>query len=166
MNQFEIEKLDRNLISMIHNDWAVLTVEGMEKVNAMTVNWVQTGWLWNKPVVTVYVRPQRYTYSLIENTDHFSLAFFDEKERDNLRYLGTASGRDEDKLAHTGYTVQRLDDTACIEQASLVLTLKKLAVSQITAEQFTDELTRKTAYPKEDYHKAYICEIVGAYTNK
>ena len=163
MKKFDIEQLDKNLISLIHNEWAVLTVEGKEKVNGMTVNWVQTGWLWNKPVVTVYVRPQRYTYPLIENTDRFSLAFFDEKERDNLRYLGTVSGRDEDKLAHVGYTINRLDDTACIEQASLVLTLKKLAVTQIAADQFTDEQTRASSYPKEDYHKAYVCEITGAY---
>ena len=166
MKKFDIEQLNKNLISLIHNEWAVLTVEGKEKVNGMTVNWVQTGWLWNKPVVTVYVRPQRYTYPLIENTDHFSLAFFDEKERENLRYLGTASGREEDKLAHVGYTVSYLDDTACIEQASLVLTLKKLAVTQITADQFTDEPIRQSAYPKEDYHKAYVCEIIGAYTKE
>ena len=27
MKKIEIEKLDRNLISLIHNDWAVLTVQ-------------------------------------------------------------------------------------------------------------------------------------------
>lgn len=66
MKKIEIEKLDRNLISLIHNDWAVLTVPDEGKVNGMTVNWVQMGWLWNKAVVTVYVRPQRHTYPLIE----------------------------------------------------------------------------------------------------
>ena len=53
MKKIEIEKLDRNLISLIHNDWAVLTVQDEGKVNGMTVNWVQMGWLWNKAVVTV-----------------------------------------------------------------------------------------------------------------
>ena len=50
MKKIEIEKLDRNLISLIHNDWAVLTVQDEGKVNGMTVNWVQMGWLWNKAV--------------------------------------------------------------------------------------------------------------------
>ena len=98
MKKIEIEKLDRNLISLIHNDWAVLTVQDEGKVNGMTVNWVQMGWLWNKAVVTVYVRPQRHTYPLIERENSFSLAFFDNDQREKLAYLGKASGKDEDKL--------------------------------------------------------------------
>ena len=61
----KIEDLKVNLIKAIHLDWPVLTVKDNNKVNGMTVNWVQLGYLWNKHVVTVYVRPQRHTFPLI-----------------------------------------------------------------------------------------------------
>ena len=149
MKKIEIEQLDKNLISMIHNDWAVLTVPDEGKVNGMTVNWVQMGWLWNKAVVTVYVRPQRHTYPLIEQNECFSLAFFDDDQRD--------------KLAHVGYTTTILDGAPCIDQARLVLVLKKLAAMELTGSQFVDKTVEAASYPHQDYHKAYTCEIVAAY---
>ncbi len=166
MKKIEIEKLDRNLISLIHNDWAVLTVPDEGKVNGMTVNWVQMGWLWNKAVVTVYVRPQRHTYPLIERESCFSLAFFDNDQREKLAYLGKASGKDVDKLAHVGYTTTLLDGAPCIDQARLVLVLKKLATMEISDAEFIDKAVENASYPNRDYHKAYTCEILAAYLNE
>lgn len=163
MKKIEIEQLGRNLISMIHNDWAVLTVQDIGKVNGMTVNWAQMGWLWNKPVVTVYVRPQRHTYPLIEKQTEFSLAFFDPDQKDKLAYLGKASGRDEDKFAHVGYTTELLDGVPCITQARLVLTLRKLATMEVRDAAWIDKAIDEACYPKHDYHKAYTCEITAAW---
>ena len=113
MKKIEIEKLDQNLISLIHNDWAVLTVQDEGKVNGMTVNWVQMGWLWNKAVVTVYVRPQRHTYPLIERENGFSLAFFDNDQREKLAYLGKASGKNEGGQIIAAVKANALNDTPC-----------------------------------------------------
>ena len=163
MEKINVEQLDRNLIDLIHNDWGVLTVQDSDKVNGMTVNWVQTGWLWNKPVMTVYVRPQRHTFPLIEKEDRFSLAFFDPDQREALAWLGKASGRDQDKLAHVGYTTSLLDGGFCIDQARLVFVLRKLAVMEIDSTCFVDQNIRSACYPQSDYHKAYTCEIVSTW---
>ncbi|MFQ8582394.1 MAG: flavin reductase family protein [Holdemania massiliensis] len=141
----------------------VLTVPDEGKVNGMTVNWVQMGWLWNKAVVTVYVRPQRHTYPLIEQNECFSLAFFDDDQQDKLAYLGKASGKEADKLAHVGYTTTVRDGAPCIDQARLVLVLKKLAAMELTGSQFVDKTVEAASDPHQDYHKAYTCEIVAAY---
>ena len=159
----ELEKLNENFVKIIHQDWAVLTVAGPEKTNAMTVNWVQIGWLWNKPVVTVYVRPQRYTYPLINHNENFSLAFFEESERSQLAYLGKASGQMEDKLAHCGYTLLSLDQIPAIEQARLILTCRILYQSDLVAEQFHDPTIPQQWYDQGDFHRSYVAEILNVW---
>lgn len=46
----------------------------------------------------VFVRPQRYTKEFIDKSDKLSLSFFDDSWRKMLNYMGTVSGRDEDKI--------------------------------------------------------------------
>ncbi len=60
--------------------WAVLTSGDKENFNQMTVSWGGFGTIWNKPVVTVYVRHNRYTYEFIENNEYFTLSFVTYKE--------------------------------------------------------------------------------------
>ena len=54
--------------------WAILTSGDKEKFNQMTVSWGGFGTIWNKPVVTVYVRHNRYTYEFIENNVSFLMS--------------------------------------------------------------------------------------------
>src|SRR5450759_4178585 len=51
-----------NLIKLIASDWMLVSAGDKEKFNTMTANWGGAGYLWNKPVVFVFVRPERYTY--------------------------------------------------------------------------------------------------------
>ena len=155
----KIEDLKVNLIKAIHLDWPVLTVKDNNKVNGMTVNWVQLGYLWNKHVVTVYVRPQRHTFPLINEEETFSLAFFPESEKDNLAYLGKASGRDEDKLAHCNYTVLWEKGTPVIEQANMVFICKKRYVSNLKLEEFQDQSIVDNCYAHHDFHHVFVAEI-------
>lgn len=41
----------------------------------MTASWGGIGVIWNKNVVTVYIRPQRYTREFVDASDHFTLTF-------------------------------------------------------------------------------------------
>ena len=60
------EEIVRNPFKMLGKDWALLTGGTPENCNPMTVSWGGMGILWNMPVATVYVRPQRYTFGLAE----------------------------------------------------------------------------------------------------
>ena len=55
--------------------------------------------MFNKNVVYIVIRPQSYTKEFVDNSDTFSLTFFDETFRKKLSYLGTVSGKDEDKIS-------------------------------------------------------------------
>jgi flavin reductase (DIM6/NTAB) family NADH-FMN oxidoreductase RutF len=95
------EQFDESAFRLIGKDWLLITAPDSSKqsgANAMTASWGNIGILWNKPVATVYVRPQRYTYPLCENADRISLCILPEEYRAALRLCGTKSGRDMDKL--------------------------------------------------------------------
>ncbi|MEG1461549.1 flavin reductase family protein [Anaerorhabdus sp.] len=156
-----ISELDNNIFDLISKDWGVITVNAKDKVNGMTVSWVQMGHLWNKDVVTVYVRPQRYTYEFINQEDTFSLAFFDDNYRKELAYLGSASGRNEDKLTHCNFTTSIVDNTPVIDQAKLVFVCRKLYEVDLKEENFVDNDIMNKCYPDKDFHRAYTAEIMS-----
>ena len=106
------EQVSRNPFTLIGRDWALLTGGTPKKCNPMTVSWGGVGVLWNKPVATVYVRPQRYTLEMLYAEDQFTLCFFEEgTHRDTLAYCGKVSGRDTDKVKDCGLTVIDFDGT-------------------------------------------------------
>ena len=76
--QISPEQITRSPFTLIGKDWALLTGGTPEKCNPMTVSWGGVGILWNKPVATVYVRPQRYTLGLLNENEQFTLCFFAE----------------------------------------------------------------------------------------
>ena len=93
-----------------------------------------TGTSWGKDVAFAFIRPQRYTKQFVDENDCFSLCFFGGEQMEALRYLGTASGRDEDKIAKSGLTLTHIDSVPCFEEASLVLLCRKLYVQTLNPE--------------------------------
>ncbi|MDZ7633999.1 MAG: flavin reductase family protein [Bacteroidales bacterium] len=150
-----------NLIGLIASDWMLVTAGNNDKFNTMTANWGGAGYLWNKPVVFVFVRPERYTYDFIETTEGFTLAFFDEKYRDALNLCGTKSGRDCDKVAETGLTPHFTElGYPAFTEARLVMECRKLYADQLTRDAFLDPEPLRTHYStKGGMHKLYIAEI-------
>lgn len=155
-----------NLIRLIASDWMLVTAGTREKFNTMTANWGGTGYLWNKNVVFVFIRPERYTYEFIESTEGFTLTFFDEKYRDALNLCGAKSGRDCNKVAETGLTPHFTElGFPAFTEARLVLECRKLYADQLTKEAFLDSNPLRIHYTtKGGMHKLYIAEIVGAWT--
>lgn len=147
-----------NTIKLIGSDWMLITAANKDKVNTMTASWGCMGVLWNKNVCVAFVRPQRYTYEFIENSNTMSLSFFEEKYRDALRFCGCRSGRDYDKFKETGLSYEFDEDTPIIEQARLIIECRKLYADDIKKNNFiiSDPLVN---YKDGDYHRFYICEI-------
>ena len=83
---------------------AFLVVENTKgRVNAMTIGWAQAGFMWGEPVLTVLVRPSRYTHSLLQESSHFSVCVPRIGElKKELAFFGTKSGREYDKVRACG----------------------------------------------------------------
>ena len=162
--QISPEQITRSPFTLIGKDWALLTGGTPEKCNPMTVSWGGVGILWNKPVATVYVRPQRYTLGLMNENEQFTLCFFAEgTHRSTLAYCGKASGRDTDKVKDCGLTVQSFDGAAGFAEASLVLVCRKKYAGELKEENFLDPAICQKDYPNRDYHKVFIAEITAVY---
>ncbi|MBS5823149.1 MAG: flavin reductase [Clostridium argentinense] len=162
MNKFvEIkpEELNKSPFQLVGKDWMLVTAEKDTKVNTMTASWGGFGVMWGKNVAHIVLRPQRFTKEFVDNSDTFSLTFFDESFRKQLSYLGTVSGRDEDKLSKCNLTIDHLDNTPYFQEAKLVIICKKLYAQDFKPECFvTNDLDEKW-YPEKDYHTLYIAEV-------
>ncbi len=73
LQKIDPKDLKDNVFSLIGERWALITAGTRERCNTMTASWGGLGVLWNKPVATVYIRPQRYTYRFAEETGSGSL---------------------------------------------------------------------------------------------
>ena len=104
------EALQDNPFSLIGKGWMLITA-GRDKCNAMTASWGGLGVMWSKNVAFVVVRPQRYTKEFLDAEPAFSLSFLGDEHRKALSYLGSVSGRNEDKMARCGLTPARPENT-------------------------------------------------------
>lgn len=157
-------ELNFNPFSAIGKQWMLVTAGDSNAANTMTASWGGTGVLWNKNVVTCYIRPQRYTREFMDAQEYFSLSFLPEQYRKELTYCGRVSGRDEDKIAKAGLTLCNEFEAPCFEQADTVLICKKLYVDEIKPACILNPETDTANYPDKDYHIVYIAEIVKALT--
>lgn len=73
------------------------------RANIITVAWVGTVCT-NPPMVSISVRPSRYSYEIIETTGEFVINLTNEKLVRACDYCGVVSGRDVDKFKKTGLT--------------------------------------------------------------
>lgn len=167
MKELEYREIDPmaiegNLISLIASDWMLVTAGNRQKFNTMTANWGGSGYLWNKPVVFVFIRPERYTYEFVESSDGFTLTFFDEKYRAALNLCGMKSGRDCDKVSEASLTPYFTElGYPAFKEARLVMECRKLYADTLTKDAFLDSEPLRTHYStKGGIHKLYIAEIV------
>ena len=158
---FDIEK---NTFTQKGKDSMLVTAKKDDSVNTMTASWGGLGVMWNKNVAYVVIRPQRYTKEFVDCSESFSLTFFDKDFKDKLIYLGTVSGRDEDKISKCQLTISYENNIPYFEEANLVLFCKKLFATDYKEENFIDKEIMSKNYPNQDYHTLYIAEITKVLT--
>jgi len=148
-----------NPFNLIGKEWMLVTAGSEEKFNTMTVSWGGMGVLWNKNVSFCFIRPHRFTFEFIESYEKYSLSFFEEKYKSALKICGTKSGRDFDKVKEANLTPGFQEVAPYFEEAKMVLICKKL-YNQFIDPNFMLEQSLESNYPKKDYHKMYIGEII------
>ncbi len=165
MNNFkEIapDSIKKNVFQAIGKEWMLITARDGDKVNTMTASWGGLGVMYGKNVAFIVVRPQRYTREFIDNSESFSLSFLDKSYRKVLNYLGTVSGRTEDKIAHSGLTLLQEGDTPYFGESRQVFICQKLLRQPLTEGSLLLNNLDSNFYPNKDYHILYIAEITKA----
>lgn len=169
-----MEKIDpawitENFISLIGREWMLVTAGDASRFNTMTASWGGVGYLWNKPVVFVFVRPERYTFEFIERCDCFTLSFLCEEYREAYKVCGSRSGRDTDKVKEAGLVpfVTPLGNVT-FEQSRLTLECRKLYTGITAEERFIDKSIYRKWYggSQGGDHRLYVAEIVDSWTKQ
>ena len=163
--KIDISKFKTNPF-LLKNQWMLVTSEYDSKVNTLTASWGGFGIMWNKEVVFVFIRPQRYTKEFIDRSGKFNLSFFDSKYKKDLSYLGTVSGRDEDKILKSNLKLTSLLDYPTFEEASFTINAKLLFEQPLNESSFIDKSIISKWYPQKDFHAMYIAEIEGVFGHK
>ena len=163
MKNIEINELNINVYETFAKKWALISAGNEESYNTMTISWGHLGSIWGHggglPTSVVYVRPQRYTKKFVDSNDYYSICVFDEEYRQDLAYLGSHSGKDEDKVAKTKLHPVFDKKAVYFKEASLVLICRKLYAQDIKEENFVDKDVMNEVYPSKDFHTLYIGEI-------
>jgi hypothetical protein len=164
-----IEQFITHPFRMWEPDWLLLASGDFAsgQYNCMTIGWGSVGVMWGRPFIQVVVRPQRYTYKYMELYPTFTVCAFPKQYRQALNLLGTKSGRDGNKIAEAGLTLQASTIVAapCFVEAELVLECNKMFWSDFDPNHFIDPgITRN--YPKKDYHRSYYGHILSVMGTK
>jgi flavin reductase (DIM6/NTAB) family NADH-FMN oxidoreductase RutF len=160
MREVPLSELSVRPFTLLDRQWAIL-VGGAERPNPMTVSWGGMGTLWNRPTVTIYVRPTRYTYELLEAHREFTLNFLADEGRAALNVCGSVSGRDQDKWKLSGLVRENSQRVRVprIAGARLLFECRVLAHVDIDPSRFVDSSLNKL-YPLSDYHRVYFGEVL------
>ncbi len=167
MKKISVSDLKDNFFDTIGKEWMLVTAGDKDNFNMMTASWGCIGWLWNKPVAVVFIRPERYTHDFIESGETVNLVFLgkDEAARKAYNFCGTKSGRDFDKAKECGLVPAETENGGVtFGQARLTLACRKLYKGDIKPEEFIDKsLSQWYGGSKGGYHDVYIVEICEVY---
>ena len=92
---------------------AALIGSGAEEASGLVQNLMTAAWAGtvcsDPPMVSVSLRPSRYTYELVEKSGEFTVNLTDRGLLKAADYCGVRSGREEDKFARCGLTKVRAE---------------------------------------------------------
>lgn len=164
MNEGLADARELFLEKMAHG--GVFLTVGKEKPNTMTIGWGSVGEYWGMDVMTICVRPQRYTHDLLEETDEFTVSVpLDGACKEQLAFAGRASGRDTDKFSGHGITAApgRSVSVPVVAQCGLHFECK---VKMKTEMANMDKEVLARCYPRADLHTLYFAQIIDWYYTK
>ena len=167
LKEIDYRELQINPMTMIGQEWMLVTAGNEDNgYNTMTAAWGHLGSIWDVPGIqghlptaVIFVRPQRYTKEFVDREERFTLSVFEEDQKKNLAYLGTVSGRDENKIANAGLTPIFGEGTTWFAEAKLVFICKKLYNMTLQEAGFIDPVVLERNYPARDFHEMYIGQI-------
>ena len=163
LHPIEFQTFTPEVLDVFASRNALLTVGDRRECNTMTIGWCGLGRMWQLPACTVYVRPERYTYSFLERFDSFTVSVFSPEWKKQIAYCGSKSGRDVDKVKECGFTVDLgAGDAPYFREADWVLVCRKRYAQDLKPECCLDPRIAQW-YVGMGWHRMYIGEIVEAY---
>ena len=147
----------------------ILTAGDKNHYNSMTIAWGSVGVGFARPIFTVYVKPERYTYQIIDTSEIFTVSYIDKKLFKKFQVYGSKSGKDINKEEVSGTHIKFLDDGGItFEEAVEVYVCKIIAKAHLKEEEVHPDIIdlynkNLNVYFSTRPHAIYIGEIIGHY---
>ncbi|MBD8389831.1 DUF4468 domain-containing protein [Dysgonomonas sp. BGC7] len=160
--QVSADKIPGNYIKLL-NDWTLITSGTADQTNVMTASWGGIGMFWEKPVAFCFLNPTRYSVQTMDKGEYYTISFYTEAYKDAVKYCGSVSGRNTDKIKGSGLTPIKLPSGAtAFSEAWMIFECKKMVGQQLSPEGVVAKPTSGD-WTKNGYHKMYIGEIVNVW---
>lgn len=171
----EFEQEEYKVFDMFSHQLALVTAGNIDHFNGCTVGWGSLGNIWSRngnvrPIITVYIYPSRYTCEFLKNNETFTVSFLPQEHRKSLGYMGSHSGRNEDKVKASGLTPVMIGDSVTYQQANLTFLCKKLYQHEFVKEDLAEEIhdyykANPAVYPRDENgdwqtHYMFVGEII------
>ncbi len=132
----------------------IVVVKGKDgKVNPITIGWKTLGILWSTNIVTIAVRPSRFSFKILNSgIQGFTVNFMKPEHQDAIDYCGSKSGRNTDKIAGGNLTLADpiKGKVPFLQEADLVYECKIIHTAE------SGDITP---------HRLYFGEILGAFSS-
>jgi flavin reductase (DIM6/NTAB) family NADH-FMN oxidoreductase RutF len=143
---------------------AFLTVKSGNGLNTMTIGWATFGFIWNKPIMMVAVRPSRHTFGILEAAKDFTVTVPTGDMHKETTFCGSKSGRDVNKFAACNLEIidgrQVASPVTKIEGRHYECRIVHKCAMDKT---HLDKDYKASFYPDGDYHTFYFGEILACY---
>lgn len=158
---------DMTMTRMVKGGLLLVTADSAGKPNVMTIGWGSIGLVWGKDVFIILVRPSRYSYSLLEQVDDFSVNVPTQGMASAAAFCGSVSGRDSDKFAQAQLTPVPAEEIAVpvIDQCPINFQCRVIHKTDMVAGAVPDD-TKSKFYPSDDYHRVYFGQILACYADE
>ena len=132
----------------------------------MVIGWGHIGRVWERPVFITYVRECRFTYEMLTQNPEFTINVpINGLDKNAFRICGTKSGKDMNKIAAAGLTLEEPEVITVpgIREFPLTLECRVLYQEEQDASKLPEEIRRQFYSIETSEHTAFYGEIVSAY---
>jgi flavin reductase (DIM6/NTAB) family NADH-FMN oxidoreductase RutF len=150
-------------LTLLDDPGLLLVSQGQDGVpNAMTIGWGTVGIIWGKEVFTVLVRPSRYTFTRLAESDSFTVNVPAPSLHDAVTFCGTRSGRDYDKFAECGMTAESSSavSTPGIVECPIIYECEIVHTTDVINASLDTGIV-EGYYGSGNFHRIYHGEIVA-----
>jgi len=141
----------------------LLVSQGQDGIpNAMAIGWGTVGIIWGKRIFTVLVRPSRYTFSRLAQSDSFTVNVPCPALYSAVEFCGSRSGRDVDKFAECNLTAEASQTIATpgIGESPVIYECRIRHTTDVINASLDPQIVA-SAYPSGNFHRIYHGEILA-----
>ncbi|MDL2225759.1 flavin reductase family protein [Eubacteriales bacterium OttesenSCG-928-M02] len=168
MKALDYRAISPQLLTQLSGEGVFLTAGTMDTANSLTIGWGTIGIVWRRPVFVCAIRLDRYTHRVLEQSGAFTVSIpATGTLSEELKFIGTKSGRDMDKYAATGLTLLPGQNVSAPVIAQCPIHLECQVVSSHIMEPGLTHPSVRTIYDTHNtYHVLFYGEILSCYSTE